>query len=110
MKKGVLAVCTLATVLACGLLTPVTARAEERGCNCNHSMTTLIDGTWVTNYSHQYLIENGANGPVYGSCHVHNVNSCQYVQCLICGYVDYNHRYNVQLISSTHDSCPLSVN
>ena len=68
----------------------------------------VIDGLWETDYAHQYLIYNGPDGPVYGSCNVHNVNTCQYVMCTLCRYVDYNHRYNVQFVSSTHSSCPLS--
>ncbi|MBR3509000.1 MAG: hypothetical protein IKO03_09595 [Lachnospiraceae bacterium] len=110
MKKAILAICTAAVIFTCNMLIPMSVSAEERGCNCNHSMTTLIDSTWEEDYSHQYWIKDGHYGPIYGSCYVHNEGTCQYVKCLICGYVDYNHKYNVQVTSSTHSSCPLSGN
>jgi hypothetical protein len=50
MRRTILAFCTAAIILACGILTPVTASAEEaRGC-AQHTMNGIHAGTMTGLY------------------------------------------------------------
>ena len=86
VKKSIIVLCS-AAIIACFMLIPVTVNAEERGCN--HNMVGEYDVV-VSNelaYNHQFLIYNGATGPVYGTCAVNRVTHNIYPRCTICGYV-----------------------
>ena len=108
MKKAILAVCAAVVFLACTMLTTVTVGAVDR--SCNHVMNSEIDGIWETSYTHPYMIDDPQSGSIYGTCHVRNVNFCRYSKCSLCGYVEYNHPTNIQVVESVHDSCELSGN
>ena len=58
MKKIIIALCSAMIVLSCGLLTPISASAEDRACN--HQPEAHLVITQRQLYSHtEYLIVGG---------------------------------------------------
>ncbi|MCR4599746.1 MAG: hypothetical protein K5678_12030 [Acetatifactor sp.] len=105
MKKAVLAICTLVTVLSCGMLMPMTVRAEEKACP-PHAYGSFCEGySDVTMYVHQYVISNGPTGPVYGSCRVYKRYRQKYNVCSLCGYIDYANPIYSAEYAIFHESC-----
>ena len=96
--------CSVALILACNLLTPVTVCAE--GTECSHTFNATV--TVVRSefqYSHQYVIKNGPNGPVYGTCYVYKYYEDSYPRCTKCGYVDEGNLLGTVYTSTKHSDC-----
>lgn len=92
MKKTLIALCTAVVIFACNVLTPATVCAAENGGCTSHTYGTATTGVkHVFLSSHQYLIENGPDGPIYGTCYVYHVYYGAYPQCTTCGALDYDH-------------------
>ncbi|MBQ9488984.1 MAG: hypothetical protein IKO03_03695 [Lachnospiraceae bacterium] len=109
MRRTILAFCTAAIILACGILTPVTASAEEaRGC-AQHTMNGTHAGTMTrVMYTHPVFLGNGTYGPMYETCTVKGLYDEIYLRCTVCGYIDYDHPVSQVLLNSWHDyyMCP----
>ena len=106
MKKTMMALCSAIIILASSLLTPASVCAVER--SCAHEYNSTVSGFCYTHSSHPYVVNNGVNGPEYGTCHITVFNSCEYFKCWKCDYVNYSNPINLHYVSESHDSCPLS--
>ncbi len=105
MRKMVLAICTTIIVFACGILTPVTVRAEGRGC-VNHTFNATHDGYQnITISNHPYVISNEPGGPNYGTCYIYKVIKTIYPRCTACGYIDYANPYSSSDFAIMHTHC-----
>ena len=90
MKKAVLAICATMVIFSCSALTPVTVNAARNACPPHVWYLTEEASDFVFIYSHQYLIENGAQGPVWGTCRVYREDKVIHPKCAACGTVDYS--------------------
>lgn len=66
MKKVIVALCSGMVVFACNMLLPMSVLAEERACN--HEYSIEVPGTYTCD--------------------------CIYLECHLCGHVDYSHPLN----------------
>lgn len=106
MRKTLVALCTVA-ILVCNILIPITACAEEKSCNHNMSGEYDVVVSDEYAYSHQFLIYNGPNGPVYDTCAVHRVTHNIYPRCTLCGYVFIYNTPTVRIENRhQHPECP----
>ncbi len=109
MKRNVIALCMAVMIVACSILIPETACAAEKisrvSCLVHHFHS--IPGNCYTYSSHPYLMENGLQGPVYGTCQITQFCSCYYDECVVCGYIDYSHPQQIHVESVTHSACGL---
>ncbi len=104
MKKVVVALCSVIVIFASNMLMPMSVLAEEHACN--HEYSIEIQGTYNGSYTHPYLIENGSQGPVYGTCYVTYTCDCIYLECHLCGHVDYGHPLNCHNYRNyVHSNC-----
>ena len=110
MKRIITGMCTALAVFACFTLMPVTAFAEETRCTHTAFLVDAYqdDTLHVNAYQHQYVVENGPNGPIYGTCYAYYHYYCWYPVCQICGYIDYNHPHEIPLYTE-HCNCGLEV-
>lgn len=110
MKKTIIALCTAISIFSYNMLIPITVHAQERDCG-HHSYTlTYLDpsSVYYISSSHQYLEGNGANGPIYGTCHIKAYHGIRYPQCSICWDVDYSHPQDVYMYAE-HENCGLGI-
>ena len=62
--------CVITAFFACNMLMPMSVNAAQNACP-PHTFSATHEGSEIDFlYSHQYLIENGEQGPVWGSCRV----------------------------------------
>ncbi len=105
MRRAILAICAAAIIFACNMLTPMTVRAEERGCP-PHAFGGYCEGYKdETLYVHQYLIDNQSGMPNWGSCRVYKRYREKYNICSTCGYIDYANPYYSAEYAIYHESC-----
>ena len=103
MRKMVLTICTTIIVFACGILTPVTVRAEGRGC-VNHTFNATHDGYHnVTISTHPYEHNN-----TMATCRIYKVIKTVYPRCTVCGYIDYEHPYSSSDFAIMHANCGIA--
>ena len=104
MRKVILAVCAAVVIFSCNMLTPMVASAAQNACP-PHTMSATHAGTMVRfAYSHQYVIENGDDGPVYGTCSVYCRYDEVYLRCPLCGFIDYDHPVSSVFLEVDHHS------
>lgn len=106
MRKILLALCSAMMIFTFSMLTPSTVSAAENGCN-PHVYNATYEGYFSAHYTHQYLLYNGPDGPVYGICNVTHLYYGNYPRCTQCGYIDYYHPNWQNDLGITHDSCGL---
>ena len=86
MKLIIVACLTMVFVLA-----PVKySFAAENSCPPHAYSATHEGYRHVFLSSHPYLIENGINGPDYGTCYIYHDYYGLYPRCVNCGNIDYS--------------------
>ena len=101
MKKIIIALCSVAILFIVNMMAPAIVFAGENECSHVLNATYEVPGIQTETHPHQYLIENGENGPVYGTCTVTSTYQLYYQRCTLCGYIDYSHPHK-NYLSSVH--------
>ena len=107
MKKTIIAICSAIIILACNMLTPMTALAEARACKYHKYHDSHKSNYLVYLSSHPVYIYD-PYGPVYENCTPYENHEVEYPKCSVCGHIDYSFElsHTVEVIHP-NINCPL---
>lgn len=71
------------------MLIPMVVSAGQNACPPHAMYEAFEVSEYIYIYSHQYLIDNGPQGPVWDTCRVVREDKVLHPKCINCNYVDY---------------------